>query len=190
VPGIQGIDTRALTRKLRVRGALNGFISTEDISPEDAVARAKGWPGLGAEDYVKIVTHREAFLWDEKDAQSGRFQLPRGSNEPVTLAPLPPADIPIVAFDYGMKYNILRRLRRSGNGDRGGSVEIQTGGRVPFQRPGRPRRAGLCRAGSQRPGPEWRSDFWNLSRPPDPGPSVRREDFQTEIRPSRRQSTG
>jgi carbamoyl-phosphate synthase small subunit len=114
VPGIQGIDTRALTRKLRVRGALNGFISTEDISPEDAVARAKGWPGLGAEDYVKIVTHREAFLWDEKDAQSGRFQLPRGSNEPVTLAPLPPADIPIVAFDYGMKYNILRRLRQHG----------------------------------------------------------------------------
>src|ERR1700756_3042060 len=41
IPGIQGIDTRALTKKLRVRGALNGFISTEDISEKEAVQRAK-----------------------------------------------------------------------------------------------------------------------------------------------------
>src|SRR5271170_3908432 len=74
IPAIQGVDTRALTKKLRVRGALNGFIATEE-----AVARAKSWPGLGAMDYVKIVTHREPFLWDEKDAQSGPFLLPRGS---------------------------------------------------------------------------------------------------------------
>jgi carbamoyl-phosphate synthase small subunit len=113
VPAIQGIDTRALTKKLRVRGALNGFISTEDIPPEEAVARAKNWPGLGAMDYVKIVTHQEPFLWDEKDAQSGLFQLPRGPNNPIPQ-PLPPADVPIVAYDFGMKYNILRRLRQHG----------------------------------------------------------------------------
>jgi carbamoyl-phosphate synthase small subunit len=113
IPAIQGIDTRALTKKLRVRGALNGFISTEDISPDEAVARAKSWPGLGAMDYVKIVTHREPFLWDEKDTQSGLFQLPRGPNSPAP-PPLPPADIPIVAYDFGMKYNILRRLRQHG----------------------------------------------------------------------------
>src|SRR6202012_4509414 len=53
IPGIQGIDTRALTKKLRVRGALNGIISTEGLSAEEAVAKAKNWPGLGAEDYVK-----------------------------------------------------------------------------------------------------------------------------------------
>jgi carbamoyl-phosphate synthase small subunit len=114
VPAIQGIDTRALTKKLRVRGALNGFIATEDIAPEEAVARAKSWPGLGATDYVKMVTHREPFLWDEKDAQSGLFQLPRGPDNPAPPAPLPPADIPIVAYDFGMKYNILRRLRQHG----------------------------------------------------------------------------
>jgi len=62
IPGIQGIDTRALTKKLRVRGALNGFISTEDISDPDALKRAKSWPGLAGVDYVKEVTHREAFL--------------------------------------------------------------------------------------------------------------------------------
>ena len=114
IPAIQGIDTRALTKKLRVRGVLNGFIATEDIAPEEAVARARSWPGLGAMDYVKIVTHREPFLWDEKDAQSGPFLLPRGSNNAVAPSPLPPADIPIVAYDFGMKYNILRRLRQHG----------------------------------------------------------------------------
>ena len=115
IPGIQGIDTRALTRKLRVRGALNGFISTEAISDEDALEKAKDWPGLAGVDYVKEVTHRESFLWDEKDSQSGRFTLLRGSDDanPTTARePLPPADIPIVAYDYGMKYNILRRLRQ------------------------------------------------------------------------------
>jgi carbamoyl-phosphate synthase small subunit len=117
IPGIQGIDTRALTRKLRVRGAMNGFISTEDVSAEEAVNRAREWPGLNGVDYVKEVTHRESFLWDEKDEQSGSFRLIQGNTEetPRELRhPLPPADIPIVAFDFGMKYNILRRLRQYG----------------------------------------------------------------------------
>jgi len=117
LPGIQGIDTRALTKKLRVRGALNGFLSTEGISEAEAVQRAKAWPGLVGVDYVKEVTHREAFLWDEKDQQSASFNLVQGSAQPdarQVRAPLPPADIPIVALDYGMKYNILRRLRQHG----------------------------------------------------------------------------
>src|SRR5438045_490520 len=46
IPGVQGVDTRALTKKLRVRGALNGFISTRPISDEEAVRRAREWPGL------------------------------------------------------------------------------------------------------------------------------------------------
>jgi carbamoyl-phosphate synthase small subunit len=117
IPGIQGIDTRALTRKLRVRGALNGFITTEDVSEEEALRRARDWPGLAGVDYVKEVTHREEFDWDEKDQQSASFNLVQGSGKADPRAvrdPLPPADIPIVAFDYGMKYNILRRLRQRG----------------------------------------------------------------------------
>jgi carbamoyl-phosphate synthase small subunit len=117
IPGIQGIDTRALTKKLRVRGALNGFISTEGVSRSEAVRRAREWPGLLGVDYVKEVTHREAFLWDQKDEQSGSFNLIHGPAEGDgrnLRDPLPPADIPIVAFDYGMKYNILRRLRQHG----------------------------------------------------------------------------
>jgi carbamoyl-phosphate synthase small subunit len=117
IPGIQGIDTRALTKKLRVRGALNGFITTEAISEAEALRRAREWPGLVGVDYVKEVTHREAFLWDEKDEQSASFRVLQGSGggDPRNARdPLPPADIPIVAYDYGMKYNILRRLRQHG----------------------------------------------------------------------------
>ena len=117
IPGIQGIDTRALTKKLRVRGAMNGFISTQPVADDEAVARAKNWPGLAGVDYVKEVTHREAFRWDEKDKESAAFQLVRGADEGdprQSRAVLPPADIPIVAYDFGMKYNILRRLRQRG----------------------------------------------------------------------------
>jgi carbamoyl-phosphate synthase small subunit len=117
IPGIQGIDTRALTKKLRVRGALNGFISTEDVTDTEAQRQAKEWPGLLGVDYVKEVTHKEPFLWDQEDEQSGNFTLargPAGSAPGHGREPLPPADIPIVAYDYGMKYNILRRLRQHG----------------------------------------------------------------------------
>ena len=114
IPGIQGIDTRALTKKLRVRGALKGFISTQEISDGDAVARARNWQGLIGVDYVKEVTHKKPFLWDEKDQQSAKFELASGANNSVGRTPLPAADIPIVAFDFGMKYNILRRLRQHG----------------------------------------------------------------------------
>ena len=68
-------------------------------------------------DYVKEVTHKEPFLWDQKDEQSANFNLVHGSGSAEARAgrdPLPPADIPIVAYDYGMKYNILRRLRQHG----------------------------------------------------------------------------
>jgi carbamoyl-phosphate synthase small subunit len=117
LPGIEGIDTRALTKKLRVRGAMNGFLSTHDISDADAVRRAKEWPGLVGVDYVKEVTHREAFAWDAKDEQSADFKLVRGSaaaDARNLREPLRSADIPIVAYDFGMKYNILRRLRQRG----------------------------------------------------------------------------
>src|ERR1043166_5906892 len=53
IPGLQGIDTRALTKKLRVRGAMKGFISTEGVSEAEAVERARSWPGLIGVDYVK-----------------------------------------------------------------------------------------------------------------------------------------
>jgi carbamoyl-phosphate synthase small subunit len=117
IPGIQGIDTRALTKKLRVRGALKGFISTQPVSDAEAVERAKNWQGLVGVDYVKEVTHKEPFQWDEQDRQSASFNLVRGNasaDARLVRDPMPAADIPIVAYDFGMKYNILRRLRQHG----------------------------------------------------------------------------
>src|SRR2546429_503932 len=112
---LEGIAPRALPRKRRVRGPPNGFISTEAVSAAEPARRAREWPGLLGVDYVKEVTHREAFLWDQKDEQSAKFKLVNGAGEAQTNSEvLPAADIPIVAFDYGMKYNILRRLRQHG----------------------------------------------------------------------------
>ena len=118
IPGIEGIDTRALTKKLRIGGALKALISTEEITDAQAIDGARQWPGLVGVDYVKEVTHREPFVWDEHDRDSASFNLVRGLAKVADARnlrdPLPPADIPIVAYDFGMKYNILRRLRQRG----------------------------------------------------------------------------
>ncbi len=121
IPGIQGVDTRALTKKLRVRGAMNGCLSTDGLSEEEAIRRAREFVFVGV-DYVKYVTHERAFVWDERDELSGDFRLasgnaPAGQASPTgkgLRASLPPAEIPIVAYDFGIKYNILRRLRQHG----------------------------------------------------------------------------
>jgi carbamoyl-phosphate synthase small subunit len=107
IPAVQGIDTRALTKILRVKGALKSCISTEDISDREAVQRAKDWRGIVGVDYVKEVTHPQSFAWDPDDKLSRHWRIG-------PAAALPPADIPIVAYDFGIKYNILRRLRQRG----------------------------------------------------------------------------
>ncbi len=119
VPGIQGIDTRALTKKLRVAGAMKGCLVNGDAETEaGALEKAKAWPGLVGVDYVKEVTHKEAFEWEDSEVDSREFRLVRGGdsveNPRDAREALPPADIPIVALDLGMKYNILRRLRQHG----------------------------------------------------------------------------
>lgn len=117
IPGVQGIDTRALTTRLRVRGAMKGTISTEDVAADDAVAQARAWPGLTGVDYVSKVTHPQPFDWDTEDRNSANWVLVRGraqGNPREMRDPLPPADIPLVAYDFGVKYNILRRLRQCG----------------------------------------------------------------------------
>jgi carbamoyl-phosphate synthase small subunit len=70
IPGLQGIDTRALTKKLRVRGAMKGFISTEGTDEREAVERARNWAGIVGVDYVKarIVDDDEG-----RDALAARF---------------------------------------------------------------------------------------------------------------------
>jgi carbamoyl-phosphate synthase small subunit len=115
IPAIQGIDTRSLTMILRTRGAMRSCISTENISDKDAVALARDWKGIIGVDYVKEVTHKKPFLWDQDDSQSCNWKIDRRSDGTFTYQDkLPPSDIPIVAFDFGIKYNILRLLRQHG----------------------------------------------------------------------------
>jgi len=103
VVGIQGIDTRALTHHLRDHGAQDGIISSVASDPADLSARARTLPGLIGRDLVAEVTVERAYTWSE-----GLWQLGRGYVVP------PSPRFNVVAYDCGIKHNILRQLRMAG----------------------------------------------------------------------------
>ena len=99
IPAIAGIDTRALTLKLREGGALNGLVSTRDEDDTELLARARELPPMTGHDLVRKVAPAETSAW------------PRGLAGPLeTDRPDRPAEKHVVAIDCGMKRNILRRL--------------------------------------------------------------------------------
>jgi carbamoyl-phosphate synthase small subunit len=98
IVGIAGIDTRALTRHLRDHGAQEGIISTLEADPKVLVERARAIPGLSGRDLVQDVTCGTPFLWEGEGA---------GLIEPQCISGVSPF---VVAYDYGIKRNILRRL--------------------------------------------------------------------------------
>jgi len=112
VPGVEGIDTRALTRHLRTRGAMKACLSTQKMSPEEAITKAIEGKGVIGMDYVREVTTPTIFQWDPTDELSRQWSLAAADESPR----LPPIRHHIVAFDYGMKRNILRSLRQRGFG--------------------------------------------------------------------------
>ncbi|ACX51526.1 carbamoyl-phosphate synthase, small subunit [Ammonifex degensii KC4] len=89
VPGIEGVDTRALTRRLREHGSMRGVISTEDLDPESLVAKARLAPSLSEEDLVSEVVTRSAYT-------------------------IPGEGPRVVVVDFGVKQSILRQLRERG----------------------------------------------------------------------------
>jgi carbamoyl-phosphate synthase small subunit len=106
IPALAGVDTRALTSRLRTAGTLRAFMSvTGRVTEADAVARAAAWGGLDGQDYAARVTCTEPFRWDA----DGRRTCSWGVTDS-----LPPADLRVVAYDFGIKWNILRSLRRHG----------------------------------------------------------------------------
>ncbi|MFC7336350.1 glutamine-hydrolyzing carbamoyl-phosphate synthase small subunit [Haloferula chungangensis] len=109
--GIEHIDTRALTKHLRSLGAMRACISTE-LSAEEAIEAAKDSAPMEGSDFVKEVSTTESYTWDQ---DSRRFTLPNVVTEQAdNWLPLPPVKHRIVAYDFGIKYNILRRLRQAG----------------------------------------------------------------------------
>jgi len=103
IVGIQGIDTRALTRHIRDFGAQPGVISTKDGSQESLVAKAKALPKMSGLDLAKEVTCSSAYTWDQGD-----WDIARGYGEK------PASQYKVVAYDYGIKRNILRLLTQAG----------------------------------------------------------------------------
>ena len=89
--GIEGVDTRQLTRRVRTHGVMNAAISTEDLDPASLVAKARTWNGLEGIDLVREVTCSEPY---EESPANPRFH--------------------VVAFDYGMKRNIINKLMEAG----------------------------------------------------------------------------
>jgi carbamoyl-phosphate synthase small subunit len=103
VLGLEGVDTRALVRRLRVRGAMKAVLSTTDLDDASLVHKARTSPGIVGRDLVREVTPRQPFAWSE------------GFTNPlVTYLPPHPATHHVVALDYGMKWNILRCLTQIG----------------------------------------------------------------------------
>ncbi len=111
IPGIEGVDTRAITKKLRVSGALKACISTEEISDDEAVQRARDFGGLVGVDFVKEVTAKEAYQWDPEALQSTPFTVP-GTNLLSDAAPT--KRFKVAALDFGAKFSIYRKLQHHG----------------------------------------------------------------------------
>ncbi|QZZ22057.1 glutamine-hydrolyzing carbamoyl-phosphate synthase small subunit [Leptothermofonsia sichuanensis E412] len=103
---IYGIDTRALTRKLRSVGAMNGAISTEILDPAELLERVQDAPSMAGLNLVREVTTAEVYEWAENTPPEWNY----GSVK--TTAPEEP--LTVVAIDFGIKRNILRRLASYG----------------------------------------------------------------------------
>ncbi|MFN3883316.1 MAG: glutamine-hydrolyzing carbamoyl-phosphate synthase small subunit [Rhodocyclaceae bacterium] len=104
VVAIADIDTRKLTRILREKGAQAGCLMTgDDLDADEAIAQARAFPGLAGMDLAKVVSTREPYAWNE-----GEWRLGAGYTAP------PPAKFHVVAYDFGVKRNILRMLASRG----------------------------------------------------------------------------
>ena len=102
IVGIEGIDTRALTRKLRISGSMRGVLSTELLDDAQLVARARGGKEMKGADWVQAVKPVESYGWDERQGEWGLGRVERGDG------------LHVVALDCGAKSNILRHLAERG----------------------------------------------------------------------------
>lgn len=103
VTGIEGIDTRALVRRLRSRGAMNGILSTTELDDTALVKLARSAPAMAGRDLVREVVPEKSSQWDEGFGEFCEHILPPRES-----------DRHVVAIDFGMKWNILRCLKQVG----------------------------------------------------------------------------
>ena len=103
IMGVEGVDTRALTKHIRLRGAMKAILSTKDLDPERLIEKAKTSPGLIGRDLVQEVTCQKPYEWTGENA-------PQFSNVEAKTS-ISEVPLRVVVLDYGVKYNILRSLR-------------------------------------------------------------------------------
>jgi carbamoyl-phosphate synthase small subunit len=106
VLGLEGIDTRALTKHIRIQGAMRGVISTMEEDPKKLVQKARSIPPMEGQNLVEQVTTDKPYIWDGHrpqtvDLQDGSYAWPGHGPK-------------VVAFDFGIKWNILRLLQAQG----------------------------------------------------------------------------
>jgi carbamoyl-phosphate synthase small subunit len=103
IVGITGVDTRAVTKLLRISGSLKGVISSVDLDDRRLVEKARAWEGLIGRDMVVPVTCKKAYHWKEGPVENYSFGPPPSG-----------AGLKVVAFDFGIKKNILRIMTGMG----------------------------------------------------------------------------
>jgi carbamoyl-phosphate synthase small subunit len=103
IVGIQGVDTRALVRHIRERGAMNGIISTVDFDRDYLQSKLSKTPSMEGLDLVREVTCRETYPWKSETAPISNFKFQNRNNQ-----------YRVAALDFGIKWNILRLLRAHG----------------------------------------------------------------------------
>ncbi len=108
IPAIEGLDTRAVVRHLRTHGAMRGVISSIDSTPESLIAKARSIPSMSGRDLAEGVSTKKRYVWDSPVLSL----FPGQPAAPGASAPEP--RFHVVAYDYGIKQNILRRLVTSG----------------------------------------------------------------------------
>jgi carbamoyl-phosphate synthase small subunit len=104
IPGIYGIDTRALTRKIRSTGAMNGGVSTEVLDPLELFALVQAAPSMKGLNLAKEVTTSASYEWETPTGENWEFRAVGVDEKPLK----------VVAIDFGVKRNILRRLASYG----------------------------------------------------------------------------
>jgi carbamoyl-phosphate synthase small subunit len=113
IPGIEGVDTRAITKKLRVSGALKACITSEEITEEEAIKRAKEFGGLIGIDFVKEVSAKESYRWDPEMKQSSPFTVV-GTDLRLNDDKSEKPRFKVAALDFGGKHSIYRKLQHHG----------------------------------------------------------------------------
>ena len=113
VPAISGVDTRWLTRKLRDGGVQKAALSTKGTSAETLLKMARDWEGLDGRDVVKEVTCAEPYHWVDDEGSRWVMQKAEGRRQNSSF-PIQHSAFHIVAYDFGIKENILRHLSSYG----------------------------------------------------------------------------